>query len=160
MKMKKETLFGLALFVFLILLPVAGRAQSKAGLTVGLLDNSSLRYSDGCGSPQVWPRGRARYGQEGYFYMLPSNDGNGAAMNLNGSVVRVRESGTNRPGRLRRGTKFYEKYAGAGYSVRVDYTVVRNVEHEDGFSTTYTVTITVKKGKLSKTVTAVSESGC
>lgn len=132
-------------------------AQSK-GLTIGELDNSGYRYFDGAGHPQIWKPKRGKYGGSGYFYMLP-NQGDGAYMNLDGRVVTVIKIKTNRSSRIRKGTKFYELYKGAGYSVRVNYTVTRTIASEHGGVEKYSVTITVQKGNLSKTVSGLGEAG-
>lgn len=129
--------------------------------TIGELDNRDGRYIDGCGSPQIWPKGRGSYGGNGAFYVVPNNGGDGAIMKIDGQVVTLRRTKrANYPRDLRRGSKFFELYAGGGYDVRIDYTATRVGVTDHGQWGNYAVTITVTKEKLNKSVIAVSSDAC
>ncbi|MBK6724653.1 MAG: hypothetical protein IPG58_15710 [Acidobacteria bacterium] len=153
---KTPILVGLFVLLVFAFCPIVNRAQS-----IGELDNGNFRYHDGCGSPQIWPKGRGRYGGYGVFYVVPNNGGNGAVMKIDGQVVTLRRTKkANYPRSLRRGSKFYESYAGNAYSVRIDYTATRVGVTDHGEWGNYAVTITVTKGKVSKSVSALSSDAC
>lgn len=155
----KKILLGLFASAVICLFPTVNRAQ-----IIDVIENkangSGAYDHDGCGSPQIWPKGRASYGMAGFFYMLPGQSGD-ALMKLDGRVVTLRRTNdANYPRKLRRGSKFFERYAGGGYNVRIDYTATRVGVTDHGQWGNYAVTITVLKGKVGKSVSAVSSDAC
>lgn len=151
----KEILLGLFVSAVTSLIPVVGHAQS-----IGELDNGNGRYIDGCGSPQIWPKGRGSYGGNGVFYVVPNNGGNGAVMKLDGRVITLLKGGGSTPRNLRKGSAFTHVYKGGGYVVRISYTVTKVDKDNEHGGYNYTVTITATKGKTSKSVTGVSSDSC
>lgn len=165
--MKDKLLPVIVIFVFLMLIPIAGYTQSGSVLTIGLIDNKANGTGpydhDGCGPYQIWPKGRARYGQAGFFYMLPYSNrtGNGALMYLDGKIVRLRHSGTNYPKTIRKGMKYRSVFTGSGYSITVDKTITKVYpESPHGTAFDMAAKITVKKGARNKSAFGVSFDGC
>ncbi len=151
-----KVMLGLFASAVICLLATISHAQS-----IGELDNGNGRYIDGCGSPQIWPKGRGSYGGNGVFYVVPNNGGDGAIMKIDGSVITLRRTKKAiYPQKLRKGSKFFEQYSGGGYVVRIDYTATRVGVTDHGQWGNYSVTITVLKGKVSKSVSAVSSDAC
>lgn len=129
--------------------------------TISELDNGNGQYIDGCGSPQIWPKGRGSYGGTGAFYVVPNSGGDGAVMKIDGHVISLRRTKKAiYPQRLRKGSKFLEQYSGGGYVVQIDYTATGVGTTDHGEWGNYAVTITVTKGKVSKSVSAVSSDAC
>ncbi len=149
-------LFCLFACAVVCLFPTVSRAQS-----IGELDNGNRRYIDGCGSPQIWPKGRGSYGGNGAFYVVPNSGGDGAMMKIDGNVISLRRTKKAvYPQKLRKGSKFFEQYSGGSYLVRIDYTATRVGVTDHGEWGNYAVVITVTKGKVSKSVVAVSSDAC
>lgn len=157
--MNRKIILGLVIFMTVAFLPDLASAQ-----TIGLIENNangSGPYDhDGCGSPQIWPKGLASYGMAGSFYVLPGQSGD-ALMKIDGSVITLRRrKKAVYPTKLRKGSKFFEQYSGGGYAVRIDYTATRVGVTDHGEWGNYAVVITVTKGKGSKSVVAVSSDVC
>lgn len=158
--MRRHMLLGLVASGLLLLVPTLGQGQSR-GLTIGEIDNRGYRYLDGCGSPQIWPKGRGSYGGEGVFYVVPNDNGDGALMHLDGRVVNLRESGrSNVPRNLRRGSTFVKVYKGAGYTARLNYTVTKVDKANEHGGYYYAVSITVSKGRQARSVSGMSSDSC
>jgi len=153
--MSYKVLFGGFAFLMIVFLPTSNRAQS-----IGELDNGNGRYIDGCGSPQIWPKGRGSYGGNGVFYVVPNNGGNGAVMKLDGRVINLRKDGGSTPRNLRKGSTFAHVYKGGGYVVRISYTVTKVDKDNEHGGYNYSATITATKGKSSKSVRGVSSDSC
>lgn len=67
-RIKKETFMLIfAMIGFITLAQSVARAQNSTIPKIGLINNrangSGPYDHDGCGSPQIWPKGRAQYGQ-------------------------------------------------------------------------------------------------
>ncbi len=153
--MKFKVLFGVFAFFMIVFLPTSNQAQS-----IGELDNGNGRYIDGCGSPQIWPKGRGSYGGNGAFYVVPNNGGDGAVMKLDGRVFNLLKSSGSTPRKLRKGSTFTHVYKGGGYVVRVNYTVTKVDKDNEHGGYYYTASITATKGKTSKSVIGVSSDSC
>ena len=85
-------------------------------------------------------------------------------MNINGKDTKLKlvKTTDNSRRRARVGDRFYEEYSAPGVKVRIDYTTkwVCPPRDESCEVTNYDVTITVTKGKTSKTVKAKGSCGC
>jgi serine/threonine protein kinase len=120
---------------------------------IGMVDNSGGRYAEGCGC--YISSAKQSRNQQDYYYFL--YDYEAAYMKIEGQVVKLSQLSTTEPKReLRKGDSFTEVYGGGGITAHVNYTVSgRGYEH-----TEYKITITVKKGNSSQTVTAIGSCGC
>lgn len=85
-------------------------------------------------------------------------------MNINGKDTKLKlvKTTENTRRRAKVGERFYEEYSAAGVKVRIDYTTkwVCPPRDESCEVTNYDVTITVTKGKTSKTIKAKGSCGC
>lgn len=153
--MNRIIAFGLFAVMTILLVPLVASAQK-----IGELDNRGGRYIDGCGSPQIWPKGRGSYGGNGVFYVVPNNNGDGALMNLDGRVVNLSKESGSYPGNLRKGSTFIHVYKGGGYVIRINYIVTKVDRKNEHGGYSYSATITATKGKTSSSVRGDSSDSC
>lgn len=129
---------------------------------IGELKNSDRVDGCSCGFQTAVEAGKTDSQKFLFLSELGSREG---WMNINGKDTKFKlvKTTENTRRRARVGDRFYEEYSDtAGVKVRIDYTTkwVCPPGDESCEVTNYDVTITVTKGKTSKTVKAKGSCGC
>jgi hypothetical protein len=151
-------LFGL---VFTALLFFCASSNIFGQVNVAEIKNSNI--VDGCSCRFQTAVEAKKQNSQKYLFLseLGSNEG---WMNINGKDTKLKfvKTTQNTRRRARVGDRFYEEYSAPGVKVRIDYVTkwVCPPRDESCEVTNYDVSITVTKGKSSKTIKAKGSCGC
>jgi hypothetical protein len=133
------------------------QATDPLDLQIGLVDNSTGQYQDGCGCG-FWPAGAGTgtYPKDQNLVLI--GDGEKRAwMSVDGQVVELRLVTDTVKYRGAKGDRYVQKYRSGDVTVDVDCTAT-------GFGDTHavdlTATLTVRRGSRVKTMKAVGSCGC
>ena len=132
-------------------------ARTNGKRLIGLVDDSSFRYRDGCGCGL-----RPSLARPHNFYFLSEYVdalGKTAYMNIDGRTIPLSLFSTTRPARVRKGSRHTEVYKRYGATARITY-IVTTPNRPGGEKTEYSATITVEKGGRSERVRGVGGCGC
>ena len=137
--------------------PEGSQATDPLGLQVGLVDNSTMQYQDGCGC-SFWPAGAGTEAYPKDHKLVLSGDAEKRAwMSVDGQVVELRLVTSTVRYRGTKGDRYVQKYRSGDVTVDVDCTAT-------GFGDTHavdlTATLTVRRGSRVRTVKALGSCGC